>query len=62
MCVQYVYLKVSIVQLSTVQGIVYVCTSWRVHTAHCQIPQVLSLHHVLYHINIYTGLYMCAFT
>lgn len=46
-CVLYVYLKVSIVKLSTVQGIIYVCTSWRIHTAHCQMPQVLSLHHVL---------------
>lgn len=45
----YVYLKVSIVKLSTVQGIIYVCTSWRVHTAHCQMPQVLSPHHVLCH-------------
>lgn len=44
---QYVYLKVSIFQLSTVKSIIYVCTSWRVHTAHRQIPQVLSSHHVL---------------
>lgn len=48
-CVQYVHLKVSIVQLSTVQRVIYVCTSRRIHTAHRQQPQVLSPPHVLFH-------------
>lgn len=45
--VKYVHLKVSIVELSAVEGVIYVCAPRRVHTAHSQLPQVLSLHHVL---------------
>lgn len=48
-CVESVYLKVSIFQISTMQSIVYVCTSWRIHAADCELPQVLPLHHVLHH-------------
>lgn len=46
MCVC-VCLKVSVVELSAVKGVVDVCAPWRVHAAHSQAPQVLSLLHVL---------------
>lgn len=40
-------LKVSVVELSAVKGVVDVCATGRVDTAHSQLSQVLSLHHLL---------------
>lgn len=40
-------LDVSVGELSAVKGVVDVCATWRVDTAHSQLPQVLSLLHVL---------------
>ena len=62
-CLEVWYLKVSIFQLSAMQGVVYICTSWRIHAAHRQIPQVLPLRHVLYHTStfihcLHTDLYI----
>ena len=43
----YKYLQISIFKFSTMESIIYISTSWGVHTTDTQMSQVFSVFHVL---------------